>query len=201
MHTNAFLAKRQTKKLKPGLSCISLKLKLLTEILLLQEAGYNGRWHKVKPYLTENCLVSRKRGFIAMLTKGEFRFAYRLPAAYLINRSCWPCIRQGSYLSSDNGQLCSIIMSAFFCDNLGQDNWSNINRINMGAQFRRRTFHEPNLIPWIKYMNSSASESVKNGYLNLERLSRSFRLAYAGISPFITVLFQTPNFSCAEPNA
>ena len=36
------------------------------------------------------------------------------------------------------------------------------------AQFRRRTFHEPNLIPWIKYMKSSAFESVENGYLNLE---------------------------------
>ena len=41
------------------------------------------------------------------------------------------------------------------------------------AQFRAQTFHEPNLIPWIKYMKSLASESVKNGYLNLEQLSPS----------------------------
>ena len=29
---------------------------------------------------------------------------------------------------------------------------------------------------WIKYMKSSASESVKNGYMNLEQLSCSSRL-------------------------
>ena len=32
-------------------------------------------------------------------------------------------------------------------------------------------------------MKSSVSESIKNGYFNLERLSRSFRLAWPGISP------------------
>ena len=37
-------------------------------------------------------------------------------------------------------------------------------------------FHEPNLIPSIKYMKSSASESIKNGWFDLEWLSRSFRL-------------------------
>ena len=62
------------------------------------------------------------------------------------------------------------------------------------AQFRRRTFHEPNLIPWIKYMKSSASESVKNGYLNLERLSRSSRLAQPGISPLERLWFRRRNF-------
>ena len=46
-----------------------------------------------------------------------------------------------------------------------------------------RTFHAPNLIHWIKYMKSSASESVRNACFNLERLSRSFRLARPGISP------------------
>ena len=50
------------------------------------------------------------------------------------------------------------------------------------ARFRRRSFHEPNLIPRIKYMKSSASESIKNGSFNLERLSRSFRLAWPEIS-------------------
>ena len=67
------------------------------------------------------------------------------------------------------------------------------------AQFRRRTFHEPNLIPWIKYMKSSASESVKNGYLNLER--PFFPPGSAGNFTFGTALIQTPNLSCAEPNA
>ena len=62
------------------------------------------------------------------------------------------------------------------------------------AQFRRRTFHEPNLISWIKYMKSSASESVKNGYLNLERLSRSFRLALPGISPLERLWFRSRTF-------
>ena len=37
---------------------------------------------------------------------------------------------------------------------------------------------------WVfKYMKSSASESIKNGYMNLERLSRSSRLAQPRISP------------------
>ena len=62
------------------------------------------------------------------------------------------------------------------------------------AQFRRQTFHEPNLISLIKYMKSSASESVKNGYLNLEWLSRSFRLAHPGISPLERLWFGRRTF-------
>ena len=46
------------------------------------------------------------------------------------------------------------------------------------ARFRRRSFHEPHLIPLIKYMKSSASESIKNGSFNLERSSLSSRLAW-----------------------
>ena len=66
------------------------------------------------------------------------------------------------------------------------------------ARFRRRSFHEPNLIPWIKYMKSSASESIKNGSAVLPAwLGREFRLW----NDFVTALIQTPNFSCAEPNA
>ena len=61
--------------------------------------------------------------------------------------------------------LCSVVKVKFgslrrYC-NIVQLIW---------AQFRCWTFHEPNLLPWIKYMKSSASESVKNGYLNLELL-------------------------------
>ena len=51
------------------------------------------------------------------------------------------------------------------------------------ARLRRRTFREPNLIHWIKYMKSLASESIRNACFNLERLSRSLRLARSGISP------------------
>ena len=51
------------------------------------------------------------------------------------------------------------------------------------AWFRRRTFHEPNLIHWIRYMKSSASESIRNACFNLEQLRRPFRLARLGISP------------------
>ena len=58
----------------------------------------------------------------------------------------------------------------------------------------RLTFHEPNLIPWIKCMKSSASESVKNGYLNLKRLSRSFRVAQSGISPLERLWFRRRTF-------
>ena len=43
---------------------------------------------------------------------------------------------------------------------------------------------------YCKYMKSSASESVKNGYLNLERLSRSFRLAQPGISALERLWFR-----------
>ena len=51
------------------------------------------------------------------------------------------------------------------------------------VRFRRRTFHDLNLIHWIKYMKSSASKSIRNACFNLERLSRSFRLVRSGVSP------------------
>ena len=51
------------------------------------------------------------------------------------------------------------------------------------ARFRRRTFHESKLIHCIKYMKSSASKSIRNACFKLKRLSRSFRLAWPGISP------------------
>jgi len=66
------------------------------------------------------------------------------------------------------------------------------------AQFRRRTFHEPNQIHWIKYMKSSASESIKNGNLNLERPSRSSRLVQPGISALERLWFRRRTFH--EPN-
>ena len=51
------------------------------------------------------------------------------------------------------------------------------------SRFRRRSFYEPNLIHWIKYMKSSGSESIRNASFNLERLSCSFRPTRPGISP------------------
>ena len=66
------------------------------------------------------------------------------------------------------------------------------------AQFRRRSFHEPNQIPPIKHMNSSASESTKNGYLNSERLGRSFllvRLANGFDSSVELFMSRTETFS------
>ena len=43
-------------------------------------------------------------------------------------------------------------------------------------------------------MKSSASESIKNGYLNLERLSRSSRLAQPGISSLQQLWFRRRTF-------
>ena len=37
------------------------------------------------------------------------------------------------------------------------------------AQFKRRTFHVPNLIPLIKYMKRSTFESIKFNICNLGR--------------------------------
>ena len=45
-------------------------------------------------------------------------------------------------------------------------------------------FYEANLIRYIKYMKSSMPESIRNASFNMERLSRSFRLAQPGISTF-----------------
>ena len=70
----------------------------------------------------------------------------------------------------------------------GNNNSLLVDRVKYGtnitskARFRRRIFREPNLIPRIKYMKSSASDSVENGSSHLERLSRSSRLAQPGIS-------------------
>ena len=51
------------------------------------------------------------------------------------------------------------------------------------ALFRCQTFHEPNLIHWIKYMKSLPSESLWNACFNLEWLCHSFCLARPGVLP------------------
>ena len=87
------------------------------------------------------------------------------------------------FISPDNGQ------NFFFFIVVNAEEKGNLNQMYemftwyTKARFRRRTFHEPNLIHWIKYMKSSASESISNACFNLERFSRSFRLARPGISP------------------
>ena len=56
---------------------------------------------------------------------------------------------------------------------------------------------EPNLIHWIKYLKSLASERIKNVYFNLEWLTHSSRLAWPGISTLDrlgTALIKMPNF-------
>ena len=51
-------------------------------------------------------------------------------------------------------------------------------------------------------MKRSAYETIKNGYFNLERLSRSFRLAWPGNSTLERLSNGfVSDFSCAEPNA
>ena len=89
-------------------------------------------------------------------SKQSFRIQLqkKLPKSYVVELIVWNVICPQSHFSSD-----------------------------VKARLRRRTFHEPNLIHWIKYMKSSASESIRNACFNLERLSRSFRLARPGISP------------------
>ena len=71
------------------------------------------------------------------------------------------------------------------------------------ARFRLRSSHEPNLSHRIKYMNTSASESIRNACFNLERLSRSFRLARPGISPLNRLwnaFDSDAELFCNEPN-
>ena len=66
----------------------------------------------------------------------------------------------------------------------GESAVKKVTRCDIGSKawFRRRTFHEPNLIP--KYVKSLVSESIRNTCFNLERLSCSFHLAQPKISPF-----------------
>ena len=54
--------------------------------------------------------------------------------------------------------------------------------IVLGPVGKPQTFHDPNLIHWIKYIKSSAPESIRNACFNLEQHSRSSALAQPGIS-------------------
>ena len=60
------------------------------------------------------------------------------------------------------------------------------------ARFRRRSFHKPNLIHWIKYKKGSASESIRDDNFNLERLARP-GMTLDRSRCFGTALIQTPN--------
>ena len=60
--------------------------------------------------------------------------------------------------------------------------WKTIGVVTK-AWFRHQSFHELNLIPWIKYMKRLVSESIWNGYFNLEWLTRSSPLAWLRILP------------------
>ena len=92
---------------------------------------------------------------------------------------CFPELRNSllEFNSRKNGQkVVELIVWEVICP---QSHFSS----DVKARLKRRTFHKPNLIHWIKYMKSSASESIRNACFNLERLSRSLRLAWPGISP------------------
>ena len=72
------------------------------------------------------------------------------------------------------------------------------------TQFKRRTFHVPDLIPLIKYMKRSTLtfESIKYDPSNLSRPMNYIRSSGPhGNFDCGATSFQTPNFSCAEPNA
>ena len=47
--------------------------------------------------------------------------------------------------------------------------WGRGGQRGTKAQFKRRTFHVPNLIPLIKYMKRSTFESIKFNMCNLGR--------------------------------
>ena len=66
------------------------------------------------------------------------------------------------------------------------------------ARFRRRTFHEPNLVHWIKYMKSSASELSMNAYFNSERLDRKQFDRNEHFSPFEFCLATGPLSTVVE---
>ena len=53
-------------------------------------------------------------------------------------------------------------------------------KLTTKAQFRRRTSAEPNQIQQIKFMWSAASESIRNGWFNLDRLSQLIPPGSAG---------------------
>ena len=72
------------------------------------------------------------------------------------------------------------------------------------ARFGRRTFHEPNPIRWIKYVQSSVFKSIRNAYFKSERLSVLPALPgriFAFGAILERQLTQTANFLCAQPNA
>ena len=67
------------------------------------------------------------------------------------------------------------------------------------VRFRRRYFrHETNRISWINIMWSSASEPIRNGWLNWDRLCRSSRLSHPEITPVDWLWFKRR--SSHEPN-
>ena len=83
-----------------------------------------------------------------------------------------------------------------------QRNPNNLRPSSDAKLFMSRTHKYLEFRASIKYMKSSGSESVKNGCLNLERLSRQVLPAWFSREfHLLTALIQTPNPSCAEPCA
>ena len=69
------------------------------------------------------------------------------------------------------------------------------------VQFRRRTSAEPNQIQRIKFMWSTASESTRKGWFNLDRLNQLIPPGSAEKNGCRPALIQTPYFNWTEPNA
>ena len=66
------------------------------------------------------------------------------------------------------------------------------------AQFRRRTSAERNQIQRIKFMWSTASESTRKGWFNLDRLSQLIPPGSAEKNGCRPALIQTPYFNWTE---
>lgn len=89
--------------------------------------------------------------FITMLTGATSPNVYQLP-----------CVRRGIYLSCENGQLHSVIMSAFLWDNQGQGQWSEITRIIAHQKNRwihgQSGFDDYFEAPWSEWSRSPPKE-------------------------------------------
>ena len=72
--------------------------------------------------------------------------------------------------------------------------WKMVAIFCMNPGLRRSTFHERHFINWIKYTESSASESIRNACFNLEPLSCSFCLVWPDILTLECLWFRCWSF-------
>ena len=159
--------------------------------LTVRKLAKNSLWKKQKfcvGIMTSKRKAKEKVGQVAQTE------VYRLPQTwFIVSRGDW-LWKAENIKDKDNAAEGYVRSSLTVCNLLhfAHKLWRNELMLRFywsmrsKARFRRRTFHEPirNVIHWIKYMRSSASESIRNACcFNLERLSRSFRQVRLGISP------------------